>query len=137
MSTQITEIGTVFVPVSDQERALTFYTEILGFAVRADFEYGGGHRWIEVAPTGAANSLSLVPPGEGTTSPAHRALCALATDDIEAVHARLGDRAEPIGRQGSSRRGLLGDDAHVRDPVPAQFLFRDPDGNRFLIVQPG
>ncbi len=28
-------------------------------------------------------------------------------------------------------------DAEIPDPVPAQLFFRDPDGNRFLLVQSG
>ena len=58
-TTRITQVGTVFVPVSDQERALAFYRDTLGFEKRADFTYGGGLRWIEVAPPGAANTGSL------------------------------------------------------------------------------
>ena len=44
---------------------------------------------------------------------------------------------EQIARGGTPRTGLVSGDAIVEDPVPAQFFFRDPDGNRFLIVQPG
>lgn len=52
--TRITQVGTVFVPVADQDRALEFYLSKLGFEKRADFPYGEGSRWIEVAPPGAA-----------------------------------------------------------------------------------
>ena len=40
-----------------------------------------------------------------------------------------------IACKGKRRRGLLSVEATVPDPVPAQFFFRDPDGNHFLIVQ--
>jgi hypothetical protein len=50
--TCITQIATVFVPVSNQDRALEFYLHKLGFEKRVDFTYGGIHRWIEVAPPG-------------------------------------------------------------------------------------
>ena len=63
--TRITQVGTVFVPVADQDRALNFYVDKLGFEKRADFAYGEGSRWIEVAPPGAANTIALVPPSEG------------------------------------------------------------------------
>jgi catechol 2,3-dioxygenase-like lactoylglutathione lyase family enzyme len=140
-ATRITQVGTVFVPVSDQERALAFYHGVLGFEKRADFIYGGGLRWIEVAPPGAANTISLVPPGEGAPTGGDAALCAFATEDIEGDHAAL--RASgvevdaEIARAGTVRRGLVSLEASVPDPVPAQFFFRDCDGNRFLIVQPG
>jgi catechol 2,3-dioxygenase-like lactoylglutathione lyase family enzyme len=137
----ITEIGTIFVPVSDQERALAFFVEQLGFEKVADFAYGGAHRWVEVAPPGASNTLALVPPTEGRSAGGDVARCAFATGDIEAEHARLRERGvdvdAQIARAGTSRTGLVSDEATVTDPVPAQFFVRDPDGNRFLIVQPG
>ena len=42
-----------------------------------------------------------------------------------------------IAGTGTPRAGLVSLSATVPDPVPAQLFFRDPDGNRFLIVQPG
>jgi catechol 2,3-dioxygenase-like lactoylglutathione lyase family enzyme len=138
--THISEIGAIFVGVSDQEQALAFYRDTLGFELRAEFTYGGGIRWIEVAPVGATNTIALVGTGEGRPAGDDHTYCAFATTDIEADHARLrahGVDVEEIASAGGSRAGLLSTDATVPDPVPAQFLFRDPDGNRFLIVQPG
>ena len=63
----VTHVGTVIVPVADQDRALEFYVGTLGFEVRLDGEFGDGQRWIEVAPPGAATSIALVP-GEATAS---------------------------------------------------------------------
>jgi hypothetical protein len=57
----IFNVGTVYVPVTDQGRALSFYTASLGFEKRFDFEYGGGQRWIEVSPPGSAHRVALVP----------------------------------------------------------------------------
>ena len=53
-ATQISDIHTVTVPVSDQDRALAFYVDQLGFEKRMDVSYGQGQRWIEVAPAGSA-----------------------------------------------------------------------------------
>jgi catechol 2,3-dioxygenase-like lactoylglutathione lyase family enzyme len=136
----IGEVGAVFVPVSDQERSLDFYVGKLGFEKVADFTYGGHHRWVEVAPAGASNTIALVPPTEGRSSGGDVTRCAFACGDIEAEHRALGERGvdvdAQIAREGAPRTGLVSDDATVEDPVPAQFFFRDPDGNRFLIVQP-
>ena len=55
----ITRIGTVIVPVSDQDRALEFYVGTLGFEKRIDGAYGDGARWIEVAPPGSQRSRRL------------------------------------------------------------------------------
>ena len=136
----ITEVGTVFVPVTDQERSLAFFVDVLGFEKRADFPYGHGSRWVEVAPPGAANSISLVPPTEGTAVRTDTAHCAFVTSDIEHAHASLttaGAEVEDVAGPGSRRRGLVSPEVGISDPVPRQFLFRDPDGNRFLVVQPG
>jgi catechol 2,3-dioxygenase-like lactoylglutathione lyase family enzyme len=139
--TRIAQVGTVFVPVVDQDRALRFYLDKLGFEKRADFSYGDGSRWIEVAPPGSANALALVPPSEGQSPGGDEARCALATEDIDADHATLRARGvevdEVIGRSGTRRLGLVSIDVTVENPVPPQFFFRDTEGSRFLIVQPG
>ena len=48
----ITGVRTVGIPVTDQDRALAFYVDTLGFEVRLDLPLGRGSRWIEVAPPG-------------------------------------------------------------------------------------
>lgn len=138
--TRIRQVGTVFVPVSDQDRALRFYLEKLGFEKRGDFSYGDGRRWIEVAPRGSTIAIALVPPSEGRSGAAGEARCALSTEDIEADHAALREAGVDvdavIGRTGTSRPGLVSTEVTIEDPMPPQFSFRDPDGNRFLIVEP-
>jgi catechol 2,3-dioxygenase-like lactoylglutathione lyase family enzyme len=123
-STRITQVGTVIVPVSDQDRALEFYLDKLGFEKRLDVPFGDGDRWVEVAPPGAATTIAIVPPREGESAGIETRV-AFATDDINADHASL--RA----------RGVDADEAVMRmgDPVPPMFFFRDPDGNRFLIIE--
>lgn len=140
MITQINQVGTVFVPVTDQDRALEFYLDKLGFEKRGDFTYGEGSRWIEVAPPGSTIAIALVSRSEGESHGAGETRCAFATEDIEADHARLRANSvevDPkIGRAGTSRPGLFSTEVEVKDPMPPQFSFRDPDGNRFLIVEP-
>jgi catechol 2,3-dioxygenase-like lactoylglutathione lyase family enzyme len=141
-TTRINQVGAVFVPVSDQDRALEFYLDKLGFEKRVDFRYGDeGIRWIEVAPRGATNTIALVGPGEGGSAGGDQTHCAFATEDIAADHAALKSNGvavdAEIARTGDRRTGLIGTDVTIGDPVPAQFFFRDPDGNRFLIVAPG
>lgn len=123
-TTDITELGAVIVPVSDQERALAFYLGKLGFEKRLDAPFGPGGRWLEVAPPGARTTIALVPHGEGDAIVSE---VSLTTADAEADHARL--RA----------RGVDADEVLIRmgDRVPPMFTFRDPDGNRFRIVQRG
>jgi catechol 2,3-dioxygenase-like lactoylglutathione lyase family enzyme len=140
-TTRISEVATVFVPVGDQERALEFYVRTLGFEKRADFTYGADSRWVEVAPPGAANAIALMPASEGRAAGGDQAHCALASQDIEADHASLRARGvdvdAQIARVGTPRPGLISTDVSIPDPVPAQFFFRDLDGNRFLVVDQG
>jgi catechol 2,3-dioxygenase-like lactoylglutathione lyase family enzyme len=111
------------VPVSDQDRALEFYTEKLGLEKRTDEPFGGGERWVEVAPAGAATSLALVRPREGDETGIDTRI-AFSTADIDADHAALRERGVDVDAE-VMRMG---------DPVPPMFFFRDQDGNRLLIV---
>jgi hypothetical protein len=47
--TLINQVGAVFVPLADQDRALGFYLDTLGFEKRADFTYGRDSRWERAA----------------------------------------------------------------------------------------
>src|SRR6266511_2906192 len=89
-TTAITEVATVIVPVADQDRALEFYVETLGFEKRMDMPYGDGNRWLEVVPPGAATGIALVPPREGESAGIETRI-ALRTEDADAIHAELRD----------------------------------------------
>lgn len=47
------------IPVRDQERALHFYTEKLGFRILTDQEFNHKQRWIELSIPGAETGLAL------------------------------------------------------------------------------
>ncbi len=114
----------MIVPVSDQDRALGFYLDTLGFEKRVDTPYGEGDRWVEVAPPGAATTIALVPPREGESAGIETRV-GFTTEDAEADHASL--RAQGVDADAAVMR--------MGDPVPPMFFFRDPDGNSFLIVE--
>jgi catechol 2,3-dioxygenase-like lactoylglutathione lyase family enzyme len=122
--TSITEVGTVIVPVSDQDRAIEFYTNKLGFETRTDVTYGDDNRWVEVAPAGAATTVALIPPREGDPVGVETRI-GFTTADVDADHADL------------KARGVDVDDEVMRmgDPVPPMFFLRDQDGNSALVVQ--
>jgi catechol 2,3-dioxygenase-like lactoylglutathione lyase family enzyme len=124
--TNITEVGTVIVPVSDQDRALEFYTDKLGFETRTDVAYGDDDRWVEVAPAGAATTVALIPPREGDPVGVETRI-GFTTVDVDADHADL------------KAKGVDVDDEVMRmgDPVPPMFFLRDQDGNSALVVQRG
>ncbi len=122
--THITQVGTVMVPVGDQDRALEFYLDKLGFEKRMDVPFGHDERWVEVAPPGAATSIALVPPREGEPTGIETRV-GFTTGDIEADHADLRARGVDVDEQVMRMGG----------PVPPMFFFRDQDANRYMVVE--
>ena len=123
-ATQISEVHTITVPVSNQDRALAFYIEQLGFEKRMDVTFGEGQRWIEVAPAGAGTTIALPPPG-GSVKPGVDTGIRLTTLDAEADHGRLRDRGVDVDA------GIL----RFGEGVPPMFSLRDPDGNTLYVVE--
>ena len=122
--TTLTNIGVAMFTVADQDAALAFYTEKLGFEVRGDSRFGenGEHRWLEVAPPGSTTRLALNPPMGG--QPGGSAI-GVETPDVLAEHARL-----------SAVGGIDLDPEPMRSPgAPLLFMLRDPDGNHIAVVQ--
>jgi catechol 2,3-dioxygenase-like lactoylglutathione lyase family enzyme len=117
-STSITQVATIGIPVSDQNRALEFYVQTLGFEKRRDVPFGGT-RWIEVAPQGAETTIALVPAGARIPAGIR-----LATEDANSDHANL--RASGVDADPEVMR--------MGELVPPMFSFRDPDGNSIVIV---
>lgn len=50
------------IPVRDQDRALNFYTEKLGFRILTDQPFSGRQRWIELSIPGAETGIVLFTP---------------------------------------------------------------------------
>jgi len=121
---QITQVGRVMVPVSDQDAGIAFYTDRLGFSVVADVPFGEGDRWVEVAPQGGGTALALVPP-QGDYQPGRMTGVALESPDPRADHAELQGKDVDVDGE------LMGGDG----TVPLLFFFRDQDGNQLMIVE--
>jgi catechol 2,3-dioxygenase-like lactoylglutathione lyase family enzyme len=120
--TTITDVRTIAVEVSDQDRALAFFTDKLGFEKRLDAAISPTTRWIEVAPPGATTSIALNAT-EGAQDVGTDTGIRFTVPDANAEHAALEDRGVAVGE-------LL-----RWDDVPPMFAFDDPDGNRFYIVE--
>src|SRR3954453_14715111 len=102
---QVTTLGRVMVPVSDQDEAIDFYKSRLGFSVLVDTPFGDGDRWVEVAPPGGGASIALVPP-RGDYQPGRNTGIALVSSDPRADHAELSEKgvdvdAEMMGGDGT------------------------------------
>lgn len=123
--TRVSKIGTVVIPVSDQDREIDFYVNTLGFEKRADVAFGNGYRWVEVAPPDADTTIALAPPPEGRPTGSRETGIGLNTEDIDALHAELKAAGVDIDAE-VSRMG---------DPVPPLCWLRDPEGNSLMVVE--
>lgn len=121
-TTRIRDVRTIGVPVRDQDRALKFYTTVLGFDTRMDVSIAAGVRWIEVAPPGAGTSIALVLEHDGIPAGGETGI-RLTTADADA------DRATLLAR------GADADEVLRWPGVPPMFAFRDQDGNCLELVQ--
>lgn len=115
-------LDVVSTPVSDQDRAKAFYTDVLGFTVLADEPMGPDQRWVQLAPPDGKTSITLVTWFETMPAGSLKGLV-LATDDIRATYDDL------------KARGL-----QWTSPVQDEFwgvfaTFDDPDGNGWVVSQ--
>lgn len=122
----ITNIATIDIYVRDQDVALDFYVNKLGFEVRAD-RPAGPYRWIEVAPAGCTTSIVLGTPAFETGSEEKVGgftEIQLETDDIESTHDELVKKGVNFTRVPEL---MFWGSWH------SQFV--DPDGNEYFLVQ--
>jgi lactoylglutathione lyase len=122
--TTVSNIGVAMFAVADQDAAVAFYTEKLGFELRSDTRFGehGENRWVEVAPPGSNARLALNPPMGG--QPGGGAI-GVETPDVMAEHRRL-----------SAIGGIDIDPEPMTAPgAPLLFMMRDPDGNNIAVVE--
>jgi predicted enzyme related to lactoylglutathione lyase len=117
----ITQVKFIGIPVRDQQAALAFYTDKLGFEVSTDQPMGPGQRWIELRIAQSATRVVLfTPPGHedrvGTFFNG-----AFACDNVEATCRQL------------TQRGVEFVEPPTRQPWGTFAKFKDPDGNVFVL----
>ena len=127
----------VVVPVSDVDRAKTFYTEKVGFNLDVDHRAGDDFRVVQLTPPGSACSISI---GKGITEavPGSVQGLHLVVSDIEAARAELVERGMDVSEvfHFESGKRVPGPDPQRRDY--GSFLsFSDPDGNGWLVQEVG
>jgi len=108
------------VPVSDQDRALAFYTEKLKFRLLTDQPFNDHQRWIELGIPGADTRLVLFQFPNGPR-PGSQMNVSFWSDDVESTTRQLKERGVEF----------------TMEPKKADWgtagMFKDPDGNLFLI----
>jgi lactoylglutathione lyase len=120
-STGITGIRAISIPVDNQEAALRFYVDTLGFTVLRDNPTPNGGRWIELTPDQNYPVVTLEPAAPDVTRGAIG--IRFTTDDAEAAHTAL------------TAAGVATDEILRWPGAPAMFAFYDPDGNAFSITE--
>ena len=117
----IRKIKFTSIPVRDQDRALDFYVNKLGFTLVTDQPMGPGQRWIEVKPPRGDTGIALfTPPGQedriGTFAGA-----SFDCDDVEKTYQEL------------TANGVEFVKPPQKQPWGTFAKFRDPDGNTFVL----
>ena len=125
--------------VHDQDEALAFYTDKLGWELRADVTLPelGNYRWLTVGPPNQPdlsvllNAIPGPPVMDEATSEQIRSVMAkgwagnvlLTTDDAQASYEEL------------KARGVEFTEAPEERPYGIDCAFRDPSGNQFRLTQ--
>jgi len=117
----ITFVKFVGIPVSDQSRALAFYTEKLGFEVATDQPMGPGQRWIELRVANSATRIVLFTPAGHEDRIGTFFNGSLACDNVEATYRQL------------SQRGVEFIEGPTKQPWGTFAKFKDPDENIFVL----
>jgi len=125
----------VLLPVTDVDRAKTFYSEKLGFHVDVDHHPSDEFRVVQLTPPGSACSISI---GIGITQAAPGSVQGLhlVVTDIEAASAELAERGVAAGEifHFDSGQQALGPDPERRD-YGSFLAFSDPDGNSWVVQE--
>ncbi|WBB75559.1 glyoxalase superfamily protein [Micromonospora sp. WMMD1128] len=119
----VTRVQIVSVPVRDQDRARDFYVDVLGLDLVRDNPMGPGGRWVQVAPKGAATTLTLVTWFDSMPPGSLRGLV-LETDDLDADVTRLGERGLTFAEDGVQVA-----------PWGRYVTFADPEGNGIVLQE--
>ena len=126
------KLEVVVVPVTDVDRAKSFYAEQLGFVVDVDTSLAEGVRIVQLTPPGSGCSI-MVGKGMAEGVPGSLQGVQLCVGDIEAAHAQLVERGvdcTPVRHMGADgwEDGKGGD-------WNSFVFFSDPDGNGWAVQE--
>jgi len=117
----IVSVKFVSIPTRDQDRALAFYTEKLGFRLITDQPFGPTQRWIELGIGHSDTRFVLFTPPGDEDQVGCRFHGALACDDVEATYRQLVER------------GVEFEAPPTRQPWGMFAVMTDSEGNRFVL----
>jgi predicted enzyme related to lactoylglutathione lyase len=120
----IQQIATVAVFVDDQDRALEFWRDQVGFELRRRESIGTAGSWLEVGPDGAGSRLVLYPKSLMSDWADRRPSIVFECDDIQAAFEAM------------KGRGVQFTEEPKKMDWGTYATFRDTDGNEFLLRGP-
>lgn len=113
------------VPVSDVDRAKTFYVEKVGFNLDHDVQPGNGMRVVQLTPPGSSCSIVI---GTGLG-----AISEMKPGTVKALHLVVADAV--AARDVLAGRGIEVGEI-VEHPGGIKYVsFSDPDGNSWLLQE--
>ncbi|HWR16861.1 MAG TPA: VOC family protein [Terriglobales bacterium] len=111
----------VSIPVRDQDQALAFYTEKLGFQILTDQPFDDKQRWIELRIPGSETRIVLfTPPGQEDRIGSFSNV-SFMTEDIDRTYQEL------------KERGVVFTVLPTKQPWGRFAKFQDVDGNQFVL----
>ncbi len=119
-------INQVLIAVEDQDRALAFWTETMGFELAQDAPYGDEGRWLEVrTPDRAVTVVLNLRHGEPPAARDEIPTCNVFfyCDDLARTYEEL------------TARGVEFPQPPVERPFGWWSMFQDPEGNRFALTE--
>lgn len=125
----------VIIPVTDVDRAKSFYVDNAGFHLDVDHSAGEDFRIVQVTPPGSACSITLMRNAEaaGSVHGLH-----LVVSDIDAAHADLTSRGVDVSDPFHfGPAGQTPGHHPARERYGTFLSFSDPDGNTFLVQEVG
>ena len=109
------------VPVLDQDRALEFYVNALGFTLLTDQPMGPGQRWVEVRPPKGDTSIALfTPPGQENRIGTFTGM-SLDCDDVQKTYEEL------------SAKGVEFEKSPKVEPWGVMAILKDSEGNQIVL----
>ena len=121
----INQVKFVGIPVRDQERALAFYRDKLGFKVKTDQPFNEKQRWIELKIPGAETGVVLFTPEGHEDRIGSSFNGSLACEDVKKTYEEL--KARGVEFTGEPKREQWGTYA----------VFKDSEGNSFVVSSKG
>lgn len=117
----IKRIKFLSIPVRDQDRALRFYTEKLGFRILTDQQMSEKQRWIELSIPGADTGVVLFTP-EGQEDRIGSFLnTSWEVDNVEKTYAELG------------AKGVEFNGPPQQQPWGVFVIMKDSEGNQIVL----